>query len=62
MNKFYFCTLFFNQPVTYDRNTYDGPFGLTRQGAMIFYIGMTIVTILAAIFLIVSGVLYSQSN
>ncbi|CAF0736678.1 unnamed protein product [Rotaria sordida] len=47
--------------IKYDKNTYDGPFGLTRQGAIIFYIGMAIFTILAGVFLIMTGIFYGRN-
>ncbi|CAF2905133.1 unnamed protein product [Rotaria sp. Silwood2] len=49
------------EPIKYDKDTYDGPFGLTRQGALIFYLGMAIFTILAGVFLIMTGIFYSQN-
>jgi hypothetical protein len=48
--------------LTYDRDTYEGPFGLTRKGSFIFYIGMGIFTLLAGVFLIMTGVFYAQSK
>ncbi|CAF0745972.1 unnamed protein product [Adineta ricciae] len=48
-------------PVVYEEPVYDGPFGLTRTGSYIFYIGMAVFTLLAVIFLIMCGVFYAQS-
>ncbi|CAF1021500.1 unnamed protein product [Rotaria sp. Silwood1] len=49
------------EPIKYNKDTYDGPFGLTRKGAFVFYIGMAIFTILAGVFLIMTGIFYAQS-
>ncbi|UJR27745.1 hypothetical protein I4U23_009020 [Adineta vaga] len=49
------------EPVVYEEPVYDGPFGLTRTGSYIFYIGMAIFTLLAAIFLIMCGIFYAQN-
>ncbi|CAF3360407.1 unnamed protein product [Rotaria socialis] len=49
------------EPIKYDRESYEGPFGLTRQGAVIYYVGMGIFTLLAGIFLIMSGIFYAQN-
>lgn len=47
---------------THDEKTYEGPFGLSRSNSLIFYITFGILTVLAAAFLIITGVFYSQSN
>ncbi|CAF1940898.1 unnamed protein product [Rotaria magnacalcarata] len=49
------------EPIKYDRESYEGPFGLTRQGAVIYYFGMGIFTLLAGIFLIMTGIFYAQN-
>lgn len=46
----------------YDKESYEGPFGLTRKGATIFYLVTSIFTLLCGVFLILSGIFYAQSK